>query len=264
MKRTGGRSKPRQERGARSGGENRRNGLTSERGATRDERGALEVGKLFVAIGVLSALVLAGALVGPQALATAENITGIGDDAGIPEAGDRNPELTDPNDPGESTYQTEETVVSSDAVEDHIHDIVNEKRAEHGLEPLDWDGTVASVSRAHSWDMYQTGEFSHINANGESPHERFHVVADYCQVYGENIAETSVGQPVERSSDGETVEHHTAEELANGIVDQWMHSPDHRAAILEEEVDGWDRGGIGIYITDEGRVFATHNFCTLR
>ncbi|MFP9060105.1 CAP domain-containing protein [Natrialbaceae archaeon A-chndr2] len=257
MKRTGGRSNGVRDRGSHSGSSSRDT-------ETATERGALEVGKLFVAIGVLSALVLAGALVGPQALATAEDVTGTGDDAQIPDAGDRNPELTDPGDPGETTYQTDETVVSSDAVEDHIHEIVNEKRAEHGLEPLDWDGTVASVSRAHSWDMYETGEFSHINTDGESPHERFQAVADYCQVYGENIAETSVGQPVERASDGETVEHQTAEELAGGIVDQWMNSPDHRAAILEEDVDGWDRGGVGIYISDEGRVFATHNFCTLR
>ncbi|MFP9192709.1 CAP domain-containing protein [Natronosalvus vescus] len=230
-------------------------------------RGSSGVGSILIAIGFIGALVLAGIFVAPQALAYVEDELG-GSAIDPPALGDRTPEHVDQNDPGETRYNTEAETVSSVAVEDRVHELVNERRAEHGLEPIGFDGTIASVSRAHSQDMYER-EFAHVNPDGETPHDRFDAVADYCQVYSENIARTSVGTLVERSYDGERVEYHTADELAEGLVEQWMNSPEHRAAILGEqeavrEAGGWDRGGVGVYITDEGRVFATHNFCTVR
>lgn len=230
-------------------------------------RGSSGVGSLLVAIGLISALVLAGIFVAPQALTYVEDELG-SSTVDPPAIDDRNPELIDPNDPGETRYETDVETVSSIAVEDRVHELVNERRAEHGLEPIGFDGTIASVSRAHSQDMHER-EFAHVNPDGDTPHDRFNAVADYCRVYSENIARTSVGKPVERSYDGERVEYHTAEELAEGLVEQWMNSPEHREAILGEqeaviEAGGLDRGGVGVYITDEGRVFATHNFCTVR
>ncbi|MFC7215757.1 CAP domain-containing protein [Saliphagus sp. GCM10025334] len=227
-------------------------------------RASLNLTSLVMTAVLIGAIVLAGVVLAPQAIAFVEDE--LGPSVEPPEPGDRNPPVTDPDDPGHSSYETETERVDSNAVEDRVHELVNERRAEHGLEPLAWDGTVASVSRAHSQDMHADDRFAHVNADDESPYDRFSDVADYCRAYGENIALTSVGTTVERSHDGEHVEYQTADELAEGLVEQWMHSDEHRATILEESdgIEGWDRGGVGVYIADDGRVFATHNFCTVR
>ena len=182
-----------------------------------------------------------------------------------PPAGERDPNVTDPDDPGTSSYETDVETVDSETVEDFVHAEVNDRRADHGLEPLDWDGTVASVSRAHSADMAERDYFDHVNPDGDEPMDRFTDVDDYCRGYGENIALTWVDQRVEQPETGETERYQTAEELSTGLVDQWMNSTPHREAILEEGgVPDWDRGGVGVYIDDTGEVYASHNFCLER
>ena len=172
------------------------------------------------------------------------------------EESDSGSEGADPNDPGETTYEGGTTVASS-AVETHVHDEVNDRRAAEGLAPLEWDETVASVSRAHSGDMVDRDYFAHQNPEGEQPWDRFDDVENYCGGYGENIAMTWVDRPIQ-SDDGVGERYTTAEELADGLVEQWMNSPPHREAILTES---WDSGGVGVTITADGQVFATHNFC---
>ncbi|QSW99119.1 CAP domain-containing protein [Haloterrigena alkaliphila] len=183
-----------------------------------------------------------------------------------PPAGERNPAVTDPDDPGESAYETDVETVDSPTVEDFVHAKVNERRADHGLEPLEWDGTIASVGRAHGYDMAQRDYFAHVNPDDEAPMDRFTDVDNYCRGYGENIALTWVDRRVEQPGDADgTVRYQTAEGLAEGLVNQWMNSTAHRRAILEQgETPDWDRGGVGVYIDDDGAVYASHNFCLER
>ncbi len=159
-----------------------------------------------------------------------------------------------------STYEADSGTIHSGTVERLVEAEVDDRRAEHGLDPLEHDGTVAAVSRAHSVDMAEREYFSHTNPDGEDPMDRFAATANYCRAYGENIAMTWIDRDV-RGDDGEVSNHGTAEELAVGLVDGWMDSPPHREAILTE---GWDRGGVGVHLTEDGRAFATHNFCELR
>ncbi|WP_293027509.1 CAP domain-containing protein [Natronococcus sp.] len=243
---------------------------TAEQGET--DRGLLRgLVRFAVVAALLGAIVLAGAAYGPALVDDLEQFDDVDEievgnqpspSSEPPPTGERDPETTDPNDPNESSYETGVETVASDDVEDFVHAEVNDRRAEHDLESIEWDGTVASVSRAHSADMADREYFSHTNPDGDQPYDRFSDVEDYCQGYGENIAMTWVDRPVEQSGGDGTVEHQTAEGLAEGLVNQWMNSTDHREAILEENVPyGWDRGGVGIYVADDGQVFATHNFC---
>ena len=232
------------------------------RSGRKRNRGVLKLLRLLVLVLVLTALAAGGVVFAPLIVDDLEGFTYPAPSEEPPEAGDRNPELIDPDDPSESTYETDVETVSSQAVEDFVHAEVNDRRAEHDLEPIVWDGTIASVSRAHSADMAEREYFAHVNPDEEGPHDRFEAVADYCRAYGENVATTWVDRPVERPGNDEVEEYLTAQELAEGLVEQWMQSPDHRDAILEENVDGWDRGGVGVYLTEDGQVFATHNFCT--
>ncbi|WP_121744397.1 CAP domain-containing protein [Natronorubrum halophilum] len=235
--------------------------------------------RFFFAVVLICALALGTTVLAPMVL---DDLGGIdGDGFGVPDridleerpapssspppAGERDPDVTDPDDPGESSYETDVETVDSVTVEDFVHAEVNERRADHDLEPLEWDGTIASVSRAHSYDMADRGYFDHVNPSGEEPMDRFTDVDNYCRGYGENIAQTWVDQRVERPGSEESVRYQTAEGLATGLVNQWMNSTPHRQAILEEgEVPSWDRGGVGVYIADDGVVYASHNFCLER
>ncbi|GAB3669465.1 CAP domain-containing protein [Halopiger thermotolerans] len=245
----------------------------SDPDAERTDRAVLRaLFNLVLAVALVCALALGALVATPLALEDLGapddiRIDGVPDAAPSPSpepppAGDRDPNVTDPDDSGVSSYETEVEMIDSATVEDFVHAEVNERRAEHGLAPLAWDGTIASVARAHSYDMAQREYFAHTNPDGEGPYDRFTDVGDYCRAYGENIALTWVGRPVERPGGGGVVEYRTAERLATGLVNQWMNSTAHREAILEENVDhGWDRGGVGVYIADDGAVYASHNFC---
>ncbi|WP_049924740.1 CAP domain-containing protein [Halopiger djelfimassiliensis] len=227
--------------------------------------------RLCVAAALLCGLVFGTMVLSPYALESLDDLGTVDDirfgdrpspSSDPPPAGERDPEVTDPNDPGESSYETDIEAVSSETVEDFVHAEVNDRRAEHGLGPLEWDGTVGSVARAHSYDMADREYFGHTNPDGDGPYDRFTAVDDYCQGYGENIALTWVDRSVEEPGGNGIVTYRTAEAVATGLVNQWMNSTDHRDAILENhDTPGWDRAGVGVYITDEGQVYASQNFC---
>ncbi|MCU4971649.1 CAP domain-containing protein [Halobacteria archaeon AArc-m2/3/4] len=225
----------------------------------RSDRGLLGLLRALFTFVVLCALIAGAILAGPTIVDELDRYANPVEVEEPPPAGERSPDTLDVNDPGTSTYDGTHTTFSSADVEDFVHLKVNEKRAERGLDPLDWDGTVASVSRAHSADMAEREYFSHENPDNESPFDRFQDVSGYCRGYGENIAMTWADQRVQKPSGDDTVRYRTPEELAEGLVEQWMNSPPHREAILS---DTWDRGGVGVYLSGEGQVYATHNFCT--
>ncbi|MFC6717449.1 CAP domain-containing protein [Natrialbaceae archaeon GCM10025810] len=242
---------------------------------TRDVAGVASVLRVLVFLLLCASLALATALAAPFVIDGVEDVDDLGDLRGVddrpspseepPVAGDRDPERTDPDDPGETTYETDVEEVSSVTIEDFVHAEVNDRRDEHGLESLEWDGTIASVSRAHSADMAERDYFDHVNPDGEKPLDRFDDVGSYCRGYGENIAMNWLDEPVEASGGDSATEYYTAEGIAEALVDQWMNSTPHREAILEENVRGsWDRAGVGVHVTDEGRVYATQNFCDER
>ena len=217
---------------------------------------------VLVAILVVCALRLGTALAAPLLVDALGLEAGPAPSSNVPPAGNHNPAVTDPDDPGNSSYRTDVERVRSVTVENFVHAKINERRAEHGLEPLPWDGTIASVARAHSYDMARRNYFSHTNPDGQGPYDRFRDVDNYCRGYGENIAMTWVDRRVERPGGGGTVRYETAEGLATGLVNQWMNSTPHRNAILEEgESPRWDRAGVGVYIADDGSVYASQNFC---
>jgi uncharacterized protein YkwD len=151
-------------------------------------------------------------------------------------------------------------------VEKRVHDYVNEHRAEHGLASLDFDTDLREIARYHSEDMAANDYFAHTSPSGETTSDRYEKFGYDCRADAgdgtyytgaENIAYTYYDQRV-RTGDGETVRYTNADELAQGIVRGWMNSEGHRENILME---AWDREGIGVFVTDEGKVYATQNFC---
>lgn len=143
-------------------------------------------------------------------------------------------------------------------VEFYIHVAVNRERTQRGLAPLEFDAALRAIARDHSVDMGRKDYFAHVSPSGIDPGDRYRRANYHClRGAGENIAYTYFDRRV-RTDSGDVVRYRAAKELARGVVSQWMHSPDHRENILAKR---WQREGLGIYYTENGRIYATEDFC---
>lgn len=150
-------------------------------------------------------------------------------------------------------------------VETLVHEYVNERRSDHGFAPLDFDTELREIARYHSKDMARNDYFSHESPSGETRSDRYDEFGYDCRAYvdedryytgAENILYTYYDTNV--TTDDGTVRYTNADELARGIVRGWMNSEGHRENIL---MDAWNNEGIGLYVTSDGKVYATQNFC---
>jgi len=121
-------------------------------------------------------------------------------------------------------------------LEAEMLDLLNEERAEHGLQPLKADIEMREVARAHSVDMFARGYFSHRTPEDKSPFDRMKDRGVKFLTAGENLS------------------------LARSLImahEGLMHSPGHRANILKPEF-----GRVGIGIMDGGiyGIMVTQNF----
>ncbi len=153
-------------------------------------------------------------------------------------------------------------------IEALTHDLINAQRSMHGIHPLDHIEKVRLIARSHSEDMASRNYFSHDNLEGLDPSDRgrragYDCRKDYGSYYTFGLAENIhqgwlFGSYL--TSRGRTVptDWFSLEELARNAVNGWMNSPGHRQNILDSS---YDRAGMGIAISDDGKVFFTQNFC---
>ncbi len=125
------------------------------------------------------------------------------------------------------------------AMEQEVLKLVNQARAENGLNPLSWADDLADIARAHSADMIERGFFSHTNPDGQSPFDRIKNNGISYRAAAENIA---YGQPD-----------------AEAVMNSWMNSAGHRANILNENLK---EIGIGAVKDSNGTVYWTQVFVT--
>jgi uncharacterized protein YkwD len=137
-----------------------------------------------------------------------------------------------------------------------IHSEVNDRRRQHGREPLEYRSSLEAVATAHSEDMVGRGYFAHTDPDGETVEDRYENAGVDCRAGGENIAKSYYKTRIEGGK------YYDSEgELAKGVVDQWMDSDGHRENILRTQ---FSQEGIGVAITDEDgntAVYVTQNFC---
>jgi uncharacterized protein YkwD len=110
-----------------------------------------------------------------------------------------------------------------DAREASLRDAVNAERRSHGLAPLPIGTSLERAARDHTADMVKFGYFGHDWHNGAS-FNRW-VTRYFACTAGEIIAWRS---PMQN---------------ANNAVQQWLHSPGHRAALLGHD---WTVMGVGL------------------
>ncbi|WNS77050.1 CAP domain-containing protein [Bacillus sp. DTU_2020_1000418_1_SI_GHA_SEK_038] len=129
---------------------------------------------------------------------------------------------------GEMLEGYEETTVKEEAVERgkerQIFDITNVFRVRNKLDPLEWDEQTAEVALAHSKDMYESQQFSHISEEFGDLADRLEAGNVFYQIAGENIAANYLDAPA--------------------AVEGWLNSKGHRESLLNEQ---FTHLGVGVY-----------------
>ena len=101
-------------------------------------------------------------------------------------------------------------------------DLVNRERTQRGLQPLETDGELRLLARAHAADMFKRGYFAHNTPEGLNPFDRMREANIPFTVAGENLA---LAPTLDMAHDG------------------LMNSPGHRANILNDQ---FTKIGIGV------------------
>jgi len=112
--------------------------------------------------------------------------------------------------------------------EQQVLDLVNQERANAGLQPLTFEPLLAQAAETHSENMAFQDFFSHTGADGSTFSDR--IQATGFQVQGRSAENIAVG--------------YTTPEA---VVEGWMNSPGHRENILTPE---FTQLGVGYYFLE--------------
>ena len=150
-------------------------------------------------------------------------------------------------------------------VERYIIEYTNRERAAEGRTLLSHDSAISDISREHSKDMAESGEFEHIIGGG-GPTDRALDAGYDCRAYrpdgsythglGENIAltpkvktwkwTTTDARPVVKT--WSAVSFYSSERrIAEALVQLWMNSPEHRAGLMKPS---YRRIGVGVHVQE--------------
>lgn len=175
------------------------------------------------------------------------------------------PEPTSTSSNGQSSSAESDDRLSEEEVERLIHEAVNDYRAERGVSKLTYDDGLAEIARYHSSNMADDGDIYHTSPDGQSVDDRYERFGYDCRVpvgdgkyrtSGENVAKTWYEEDLTNEE-----YYDTPEELAKGVVEQWINSPEHRDNLVD---DAWRKEGIGVTVVEEDgntAVYVTQNFC---
>jgi uncharacterized protein YkwD len=108
--------------------------------------------------------------------------------------------------------------------------LINQERTSRGRAALRSQSQLAGAATAYSAQMVREGFFSHVSPERETVEDRLRATGylrpAWAWALGENLAYATGDLATPRV-----------------VVSAWMHSPDHRANILEAQ---FDRAGIGV------------------
>src|ERR1700688_1194504 len=116
-----------------------------------------------------------------------------------------------------------------------LFESANHERAAHGLGPLKWSATLAAAARQHALRMATQNTLSHQLSGEPGMVDRASQAGARFSSLAENIAEGP---------------------SAEGIHQEWMNSPPHRANLLDPQLDS-----VGIAVAGRnGALFAVEDF----
>lgn len=155
--------------------------------------------------------------------------------------------------------------------EAHFITLLNRERSNRGLQNVSSRQDLTKMGRRHSKDMALKDYFNHTEPGGDTIKDRYQKNglmpecnlpirgSDRYYPGTENIAQTWIHKEVITDwADGGSYYASSARELARALFQTWMHSEGHREAMT---VYSADEAGLGIYITDENKVYASLELC---
>jgi hypothetical protein len=117
----------------------------------------------------------------------------------------------------------------------HIAELTNRDREAHGLDKLQWNDSLAAAARAHAERMAEETDLSHEYAGEGNVGQRAAQAGVHFRAIAENIATGFSDEQVEQ---------------------EWMHSPPHRANILDPKLNA-----IGVGVVERGgTLYVTEDF----
>jgi uncharacterized protein YkwD len=127
----------------------------------------------------------------------------------------------------------------------------NEARQEQGLAEVERNASVDAVAQSWAEEMAQTGYYNHGEFDSRMEENT------RCESYGEVISKTQVLNRYTNSS-GQEVHLNSERAVAQFLVDSWLDSSQHRLIITD---DKFTHVGIGISLTEKGRLYAVMDYC---
>ena len=126
-------------------------------------------------------------------------------------------------------------------IERRAFQMINEKRAEKGLAPLEWNDELANMARFHSKHMAEFKFFSHKDQEGLMVNDRADKFGLHeWRAIGENIAFNK-----------------GFDDPAAMAVQNWMESRSHRENLLSQD---WIQSAIGLAVSEDGSYYFTQVF----
>lgn len=163
----------------------------------------------------------------------------------------------------------EDHEINKTKIEREIHQKINERRRANGLEGIEMDTDLRRAARSHSNTVSEEENIVIEGPVGESLQEQYADHGIECRVpVGDgsystgaaNYGYTYAWENVETDR-GKTVYHSNEQEVAEGIVNQWMNDSGSQDVIL---TDYWRSEGIGVSVVEvdgKTRVYVTQYFC---
>lgn len=156
--------------------------------------------------------------------------------------------------------------IDVDLLERKIHELINMERLQHKLNSLTWNNDLSWIARGHSEDMALKKYFAHESPDGLDFSKRYEKSKFDCSVNvgnfiykgAENIYMTTHYESITTVNNVQSFNWKALDEIAHGAVSGWMNSQGHRKNILTPY---FNSEGIGVYVSDEGKVYITQNFC---
>jgi uncharacterized protein YkwD len=138
-----------------------------------------------------------------------------------------------------SLSQLSWTQTYASSSERQLTDAANRERKNLALPTLKWDEALANAARHHAAEMAKRGTISHQFPGEPSLPARATKAGARFSSLAENVAQAP---------------------NATAVHDLWMHSPPHRANLLDKDMDSV---GIGV-VEHNGEVFAVEDFSKAR
>ena len=143
-----------------------------------------------------------------------------------------------------------------------VHDRINRDRRRQGLPTFRWDAALGRIAGKHSRDMARRKFFGHTSPDGTGPAQRYLQARYACGITVDGVlrsgAEVIYRHAPDNAERAVTGGVQSAGDIIGAAIEAWMRSEEDRTNVLSPH---WQREGVGIFMTPDGAVYMTVNFC---